>query len=640
MFTGELAVARNLQPLFGSSASVWTTSLMFFQLLLLLGYLGAARWPALTGPRGELLHAAVVLLPLLTFPFAYPVLDVPRWLAVVASLSLSVAPAFLVLSTTSVLTQRWFSQSGHPARLDPYFLYGVSNVGSLAALVVYPLLVEPLLGMRVQLGLWYGLYVVFAALHFIARPRRPQPLPAVPDAPAHAGEGTFTGWLLFSAGGSTMLPAVTNVITADASMPLLWALPLAVYLLTFVITFARVTPPWSAVVRLSVGALALSAVAFGLGQWQKSWLQPALVVAHTAVLFVACLLCHWNLVRLRPAQPSQLGRFYFAMSLGGFLGTALIALLVPMLFARVAVAALDYALAGVVLVSALLYRDRVKLAAWARAHRLGAALGATVTALFVGLVVLVFWAQVALQVYGVRTFYGLHTVKDEDGYRWLQHGNTVHGIEALDERGVPRGYYHRTSHIAQYLNSAHVGARVGVVGLGAGGLAGWSREGQQWEFFELDPEVEHIARSYFGFMEKLPASSSVVIGDARLTLADVPEGHFDTLVLDAFSSDFVPTHLLTKEAMALYKSRLQPGGRLVFHASNRLFELRPVVGALAESVGLRAECGGGLIPSAEALADASFAPLRADLALQPVVVPPGARVWTDDYINLLGALRY
>ncbi len=652
MFTAELAVARRIQPDFGSSASVWTTSLMFFQLLLFLGYLGAGSWPRLGGARAELFHLVVVLLPLASFPFRFALVDGPGWLAVMVALATSVAPSFLVLSTTSVLSQRWFSESRHQARLDPYFLFGVSNAGSLIGLLVYPLLIEPFLGMETQLTLWYGLYAVFAALHFAARPRQPQPVPPATDAASEGKAARPAGWLLFSGAGAAMLSAVTNVVTADASIPLLWALPLAVYLLTFVICFAKRTPSWTAVSRLSLAALVLGGVAFAVGRSVNVLFQPSLIVLHTVVLFVACLLAHWNLVQARPASAAKLGGYYLSLSLGGWAGTTLIAIVVPIVFAKIAITYLDYAVAGAVLIGAALYRDRAQLAHVWRHRRVRALLVGAGALGFVGLIAAATALAMHARVYGVRTFYGFHQVKDEDGFRWLHHGTTVHGIEDLAHPGEPRGYYHSRSPIGGLLRSRHAGTTIGVVGLGAGGLAGWSREGQEWDFFELDPEVVHIAETYFTFLSGMPAKHRTITGDARLTIASIEPGRYDTLVLDAFSSDFVPTHLMTREALEIYRTKVKPEGRIVFQVSNRVFDLIPVVAALAESVGLAAVWNGDVEPNEAELAEGRFAslwcvvgteqalePLVEELGWRRVVAPPGARPWTDDYVNVLGALR-
>ncbi|MBI3183680.1 MAG: fused MFS/spermidine synthase [Myxococcales bacterium] len=649
LFAAELMVARRLLPDFGSSAHVWLTCLVYYQAVLFLGYLAASRAP-LGSRHFRLLHALAVLLPMGAFPFRFLRLDAHPVLGVMAALSASVGAPLLALCATSVLAQRWLAASGLPSAKDPYFLYGSSNLGSLAALVAYPLLIEPAMGLRAQLFAWYLGYGAFALLS-IASSRRAEPA----GPPEHAPARARLSWLLFAAGGTALLTASTSVVTADAPAPLLWALPLAIYLASFVLCFSPRPLAWPTVRALTIGAIATAGAMLPLGKLVPGWLQLSTIALHSSALFAGCLVCQWNLARSRPEDTRLMGSYYLHLSLGGWLGTALLGLAAPLALGSLALPHADYALAGAVLLAALLLRDLRRLAAWASSRRARAAGGALLAlSTLTGLGLASAWA-IRRRVDGVRTFYGFHQVKDEGGLRWLHHGNTVHGLESLDpsERGEPLAYYHRSSPIGRALLAQPAG-RAAVVGLGVGSLAAYSRPGERWDFYELDPEVERLARQHFTFLSRAEGAVEVHHGDARLRLAEAPAASYRLIVVDAFSSDFVPTHLLTREAMELYLSKLSSGGVVAFHLSNRWFELSPVVARTALSKGLAVARGSGEAPDLAAQERGLFpsiwlAASPGEAALSPWVeragwswLPPrgGAQpAWTDDRLNLLEALR-
>ncbi len=657
LFTAELMVARALLPSFGSSASVWTTCLMFYQAVLFLGYLYADFVAARARlRRWRLAHAAVVLAPLATFPFHFVKVALPPVLAVLVALVASVGLSFFTLATTSIVAQRWFSLSPHPDRENPHFLYAVSNLGSLLALLAYPFVVERVLGMRVQLALWYALYGAFAVLHLASLPpakasSAPSRPPRTPPAPS-----VRIYWLLLAAGGTALLTAVSNVITLDASAPFLWMVPLVLYLVTLVIAFAPKLPAFRTVALMCAASLVAALVMLPLGRLSPRSLQVSMVVLHSAVLFAGCLLCHWNLARARPEAPELLGSYYLRVALGGSVGTALVALAVPVLFGWLALPYLDYVVAGGLLVAALVLRDRARLASFLSMRRqspltwLGLlGVGAVLVALAVSGV-----AAVKQRRYGFRTFYGLYQVKDEQGLRWFHHGNTVHGLEstAPSAQGVPLAYFHHGSPIGRLLDAGLAGPRVAVVGLGAGSLAAYSRPGEAWDFYELDPEVERIARQQFTFLSRARGQVKVVLGDARLSLPEAPDGGYSLLVVDAFSSDFVPTHLITREAVELYLGKCAPGGRVAFHVSSRTFDFVPELARIASALGAEAVCAGGVEPAKAEVDEGKFASLWVVLARRPepleplralgyrsVARLPGAGAWTDDRVDLLRALR-
>nr|WP_163785426.1 fused MFS/spermidine synthase [Myxococcus vastator] len=667
LFQVELILARLLLPSYGSSAAIWTTCLVFYQAVLVLGYFYSSR-VAVAAHQGRYrwAHLGFVLLAVVVFPFRLHLFELHPVAAILFTLTLSLGLPFLALSTTSVVAQGWFTRTEHPSRGDPFFLYGTSNAGALTALLTFPFLVEPALDLREQLGVWYagyGAFVVFALL-CIQRVRpalaggsttsepvaRTEPVPRAPRA-------SRITWLLLSASANALLLAVTNVLTLDASIPLLWILPLSLYLLTLIVCFSKRPPTPTGLNRLALGSLAVAmgAALFALARAQTSL--PSLVL-HSAVLWVGCLLMHGNLVWCRPSDPRLLGAFYLHVSLGGLVGTLLLALVVPLTLGSLALPYLDHGLTGLLLLGGLAARDMMRRGQGLPVPKLAPYVSSGAALFVVAVLVLSGWMLARGRIEGSRTFYGLYTVKDAEGLRLFQHGSTVHGVENLhpDARGEPLSYYHRGSAVGRVLASERIAReRVAVVGLGIGSLAAYGRPGERWDFYELDPEVERLARQHFSMLGSSQAALRVLAGDARLRMEEAEDGGYDVIVLDAFSSDFVPTHLLTQEALSLYLRKLAPEGLLLFHVSSRLFDLVPVLTRLSTELRVQGlvnqterltaeELASGRSPSVWFAMSASsdvVARLTQGLPFQPVDTPPelkGRRVWTDSYVNLLHAL--
>ncbi len=641
-------------PRFGSAAAVWTTSLAFFQLALLCGYalanlLGRSN-------RYRWAHLALLSLPILLMPPHLPRVELPPIAAVGLSLLLSVGPPFVALSMTSVILQRWLVRSGLPGANDPYFLYGASNAGALLALWSYPLLIEPRLDLQTQLHIWCAGYALCVVLHGLCVPAATSP-PNEGDEPQTA-QRVQTGraelvWLLMSAAPNALLMAATQAITLDANVPLLWILPLSIYLLTLIIAFAPKPPSEPAVVQICL-VLVLPAL-LGLALLgNREHLQLGYILCHSSLLGMGCLLCHRQLVSLRPSEPARIGRFYLTLSLGGLLGSISVVMGAPFLGRASTLPYVDYLVSGGWLLSAFLFRDRERLRAWLAVNasrRVGAGF---VGLLAIGLIVLLTSVPLPNEIFAKRTFYGVYRVREKNGLRYLQHGNTIHGIESLadDERGEPLSYFHRDSPVAAFLEQVEPRERVAVVGLGAGSLAAYARPGEAWDFLELDPELEPLARTYFGFLAGSAGKVRVIPGDARLSLERVPDQSYDLLILDAFSSDFVPLHLVTREAIELYLRKLRPGGRLLFHLSSRLFDLLPVFAQLAADRNLHGAFAEGRPSEDEArfistwLAlsenEADIQRLHERLDWEVLTQKPEhahRRVWSDDYLNLFDALR-
>jgi hypothetical protein len=661
LFSIELVMARLLLPGFGSSASVWTTCLVFYQVALLAGYLYAGRASRRIAAGGyRWAHLAFVAVPMAFFPFRIVAPDLPPVAAILLALTLSAGLPFLALSTTSVISQAWFTRSGHRRSHDPYFLYGLSNAGALAALLSYPFVIERSLDLPSQLRLWYAGYALYALLTAWCIRTLP---PAVatgtadvaPDmkiAPARRLE-----WLLLSAGANALLMVVTAVVSMDAPIPLVWILPLTLYLVTLILCFAPKPPSERTIAMLSFGGVAVAAaLLFAL----QAGVRPELstIALQNTILFVACLMLHDRLIRSKPASASQLGAFYLEISLGGVVGSVLIGLVVPSLFSGTPSHSIDYAIAGSLVLAAFLARDAAGWPARLRERPLRGAAIAAAAAGGIALELLVLGGGNPGDVYGSRTFYGLYRVEDQGGLRRLFHGNTVHGVENLaqERKGEPLAYYHDDSPIGRWLSVERGAPTAGIVGLGVGALAAYRQPGQQWEYYEIDPEVERVARRWFTFLGQDAAESPVLLGDARLVLQKTADARYDVLVMDTFSSDFVPLHLITREAVSLYTGKLKDGGVLFFHISNRLFDLEPILTRIASELGwkasvLRGEVAPeiseqtGRFPSiwfAMTKDDARHARLTGELGWHDRSAVPQSELpslWTDSYVDLFAAMK-
>lgn len=714
LFLIQPIVGKMILPRFGGVPAVWNTCQVFFQFALLAGYGYAHLATARLGVRRQIaLHLLILVLPVLVLPVALPRgwdtsdgrSPIPTLLGLLA---VSVGLPFLVISTTAPLLQRWFAENARGS--DPYFLYAASNLGSLAALIGYPLVIEPALSLRQQSLLWsagFGvLAVAIAVCGMIVRSATPRdPLPDErPPEPEPLTWPTRLHWVALAFVPSSLLLGVTTHVTTDlAPIPLLWVAPLALYLLSFVIAFAR-PPRWVAGVASGVAAgTLLLLLATYLGRW------PTLG-AHLLFFFAAVVALHAELARRRPPA-AQLTEFYLWMSVGGVLGGVANGIAAPLLLN-------DYYEYQVAMVLALMLMP----SPWPSTDRrpfvwvdgvLPVAVGVVAAFVFfetqstrtqwvasvacaafvrrpirlaLGVAVLFvllesFSAPQTRVLHQSRNFYGVLRVIDlpELKVHRLQHGTTTHGVQILDElrpvRRLPLAYYFPTGPIGQvFMLAAQRGHHppVAVVGLGAGSLATYAEDGQEVAFFEIDPDVVRVAQNpdYFTFLSESRGNLRFVLGDARLTLAREPARHFGLIVIDAFSSDAIPTHLLTAEALDAYLDKLADNGLIAFHVSNKYLDLPPVIAALARNRGLLAytqnddtldarEARRGKLGSEWVLVARSQEALQvvlapappdaqqdlkafAQLARQwkPLTAPPGAALWTDDYTNVLGAIRF
>ncbi len=735
LFWIEPLTSKQLLPLLGGSPGVWNTCLVFFQAMLLAGYafahLAAARLEPRRAAWAYLAVLALAAAALVTGLSDLAIRGDPGRAApipwVLLRLVTTIGLPFFALAATGPTLQRWFSLTAHPAARDPYFLYAASNLGSMIGLLAFPSLLEPFVTTSDQLSQWRGGYLALLALAVgcgaaLVRWPAAASVPesagaaasdvALPESAGAAASDVATPaatrvdapvgvrrrlrWLFLAFLPSSLLLGVTTYLSTDiAAVPLLWIVPLAIYLATFTLTFAARPPiPHRWVLRSAPVVAALWVVSIPIRWVLPHW---AMFVVQLGVLFTIAMACHGELARDRPA-PRHLTEFYLWVSLGGVLGGAFNTLLAPVLFTGTT----EYPLVVVLAVLAIPSRPRrarrplslaldvvVPAAAWGVAALLfhlvrnqgdwwwGAAAAAPVLLAlpFSGRSLRQAQALAAIYVTAVaaeqgsdkvlfahRDFYGrvrVLAVARGNGHE-LMHGTTLHGKQNLlpRYRRNPLTYYSRRGPVGdvfRVIQARPTLPRVAAVGLGTGTLAAYARPGERWSFYELNPVIERIATDprYFTYITDAPVRPTIVLGDARLRIREASAGAYDLIVLDAFSSDAIPIHLLTREAIQLYEARLAPGGLLAFNISNRYLDLEPVLAATArdnrlvawyrddEDLTSREENAG--IDRSEwvvlARSRQDLGPLVRD-TLWHELPPTRLRAWTDDFSGLLPVLQW
>jgi hypothetical protein len=729
LFIVQPLFARMVLPLLGGSPAVWNTALVFYQAVLLLGYTYAHLITRrLSFRRQIILHGLVLLLPLVVLPIRLPEGWTPPtthspvlWL--MALFGVAVGLPFFVVSTSSPLLQKWFAGMGR-AGADPYYLYAASNLGSMVGLLSYPFLVEPSLHLMQQSSLWAVGYLVLIVLLgscgvLLWRAHRVNEMvEATPVSQAGQPE-TLTlwrrlRWLLLAFVPSSLMLSVTSYISTDvAAIPLLWVVPLALYLMTFILVFARrPIPHWIMIELLPIMLLPMVVVLASHAVQTTIMLIPI----HLVTFFIVAMVCHGELAQDRP-QPQQLTEFYLWMSLGGVLGGGFNALVAPLLFSSVVEYPLTLVLACLLLPNRAPVADEdgtspsgnsVRAEAESKRQRLlDGALPVGLLVLVAGLVWFVQQReeltgsiQIGLMfgvpalicfsfakrpirfglgvgaillasmlymggagriIYAERTFFGIHRVglDDTGQYHVLYHGSTIHGMQSLDpaRRTELLTYYSPSGPLGQIFTTfdeALVEHNIAVVGLGAGSVVCHKQPDQHWTFYEIDPSVERIARDprFFTYLQDCAPDAEVILGDGRLFLASAPPNHYGLMILDAYSSDAMPVHLLTREAIQVYLAKLAPGGLLAFNVSNRYFDLKPVLANLAQDAGLIIRAKDDLDVSELQLQQGKIGsqwvllvrqvedlgPLANDPRWFTPQPKPGTRVWTDDYSSLFSAL--
>ena len=643
LFQLELIAGQTALPYYGGSYYVWTACLLFYQAVLVAGYgYALALCESMRAKTRMRTHLALLAAAIIVMPAAFPSqAAVHPVLDILSRLSRFIAFPFLLLSASATLCQKAYSESASGAGDDPYPIFAWSNAGSLAGMLAHSLVLEPALSLSAEILLWRAAFALYALCL----------VPSLFLRARDAGRGSAADgaldedrpyflWFILPAGTTALLTAVTNYQSSvTASIPLTWMLPLSVYLLSFALLFARDGLSPNAIRAVVIVLFAgLSALLWHFG----SPLAIVLIALLNWALLFACLIAHRELYLAKPRSPGLAPRYYLMMGLGGVAGTALVT--------PVAAFHLSFGFADLYL-ALLLY-----VAAMAYASARGSPAGYRRAALSAGLLsVLVFLGRAVSgksQVYGLRNFYGIYRVEDDRklGVRRFVHGTTVHGIQYLDPGKELKTtvYYSAESPVSEVLRSFPA-KRVGAVGLGVGVSCADAKPGTAWTFYELDPDVVDIARKYFTFLPKCRADVVVKTGDARLLLGAEAPGSFDLLYLDAFSGGSVPFHLLTKEAMDVYRSRLRPGGVMIFHVSANFLDLVPILRLGTSAAGLQSLVKRvSFDPEDPARLSSEWLVATTDPAYlrklsrngwQRPEAPAGWKVWTDDYRNVLKAIK-
>ncbi len=715
LFSVQPLFTKMVLPRLGGSPAVWSVAMVFFQSLLLMGYVYAHLLMRINNRLIPILvHVAVLVLAFATLPLAIavrwgepPTSGYAIWLLglFVASIGLP----FFALAANNPLLQAWFVRTGHPDGTDPYFLYASSNIGSFLALLSYPFVFEPIFTLRMQNLLWtggYGLLIALIAACGLLLWRSPA---LVPDRVVAESEvpppslATQARWVFLAAVPSGLLIAVTAHISTDvAAAPLLWVLPLSLYLLTWVLVFqTRPLLPHKWMLRAQPVAIAGVIVLLAVGGEQNLLLTLG---GHQLGFFVIAMACHGELARTRPPARYLTG-FYVALSFGGMVGGLFAGLIAPNVFSWIAEYPILIVLAAlcrpignerwpglsrwlwplaVAIALLLIVPSQMKGEMFERfeAHRIYLAGGVAVLGMLLALVfdtarlklaAIAALALVLVRVYPtddgrvdtVRSFFGVHKIVTTPGGRYhvLMHGTTIHGAQKflnadgtpVAGRPEPISYYHKDGGIGQAITAVRErkGAplRVAAIGVGSGTLACAAAPGEAWKFFEIDQTMVDTARDtrYFTYVQSCQPDFKPVIGDARLTFAREADGLYDLIIVDAYSSDAIPIHLATQEAMKIYKDKLAPQGVVLMHVSNRHLELASVVVGIADANGMKSwvydEDSGrdddyifatNVVVSARA--DADVGKLAASDKWEATDAKADQRVWTDDYCNVLGAV--
>jgi spermidine synthase len=708
LFAVQPLFAKMVLPQLGGTPAVWSVAMVFFQAMLLLGYAYAHLLTKLAPGRVSVgIHLAVMIVAVFALPLGIatgwgrpPEGGQSFWL--LGLFAASIGLPFFALSANGPLLQAWFARTGHPQAKDPYFLYAASNIGSFLALLAYPFLIEPFSRLPQQTFGWTaGFYLLIALIAAcgLLLVRSPNILPDVStdDAAPPTVRDALT-WIALAAVPSALLIAITAHISTDvAAAPFLWVVPLALYLLTFVIAFQTrpVLPHW-AVSAIAPAAIILLVVSLALGSADQILF---LIAINLAGFFVLALMCHGELARRRPPA-RYLTAFYLWLSFGGMVGGIFAGLIAQQIFNWVVEYPLLIIFAALCRPGLAWPRKPYELAGWAViALGVVAMLVATgfngyelpdrsfnlwiaailVLSLALQRSVATFAGAIAASIlfivlFGVdsgkrdfvRSFFGVHKVQEVDGgqFRILKHGTIEHGAERIRNpdgtpvtgRPVPITYYHDQSPMAQGLRAARQkrGGPIAaaVVGLGTGTLACQMEPGDRVTFYEIDPAVVQLARNprNFRYLTECKPDANIVIGDARLTLADAPDGTYDIIIIDAFSSDAIPTHLLTREAVAIYKSKIKPNGMILMHISNKHMVLGPVVAGVAEANDMVTRINdsdegyddSNHVFSSEVAAianrDEDFGVLADSKRWEIEQADESDWVWTDDYSNVIGAI--
>jgi len=666
LFQVQPLIAKFILPWFGGSAAVWSAALLFFQLLLLAGYFYAHCLIRYLTPKRQLwvhltvLAASLATLPIIPSAYWKPAAGGDPTLKILLLLGATIGLPYTLLSATSPLLQAWYLRTHEGA--IPYRLFALSNFGSMLALLSYPFMIEPQFALSRQAILWSMGYAAFVLVCGIAAWRSDRGTAVVQTAPeigkttgVPPKASTMILWVALAACASSLLLATTSHLTANvAPIPLLWVVPLSLYLLSFIFCFesGRLYQRW---IFMPLLLVSLALYARGMVQFEDNAdVIKILIPALCGALFVCCMVCHGELARRKP-HPQYLTQFYLMVSIGGAVGGLFVALAAPHLFHTYLEMPIAVAACGLLAVCSLWHDDKGELRpAWMRFAMMAAAAG---FAAYLGR------QQVDTNRYyslSVRNFYGVLHVRDDPGgddgsvgQRVLIHGTINHGTElkAPNSGRIPTSYFGINSGISRAIRAKGDSGpiRLGILGLGAGVTASLARAGDTLHYYEINPLIPQLASTQFSFFPSCPADKRILMGDGRLVLENLPSENLDVLTMDAFSSDAVPVHLLTREAYEIYRRHLKPDGIIIVNISNRYLNLEPIVAQSAKEIGWS---GVKVTDDGEAEAfyvastwvvlspQASFFkhPFFRDAAVTPIETSPGFRPWTDDYSDIVQAV--
>jgi spermidine synthase len=656
LFQVQPLIAKFILPWFGGSAAVWNAALLFFQLLLLAGYFYAHCLIRYLKPKQQfwthltLLTVSFATLPIIPSAYWKPTGGADPTFRIIVLLGATIGLPYMLLAATSPLLQAWYLRAKSSA--VPYRLFALSNFGSMLALLSYPIAIEPKLTLSRQAVIWSTGYVAFALVCALAAWKSKEGIaPVLSEEHEKAtppGFGTIVLWILLAACASTLLLGTTTHLTQNvAPIPLLWVVPLSLYLLSFILAFEsdHIYQRWL-FLPLLVGALGL--FTWGLAQSENNGDIKKTIAALCGALFVTCMFCHGELAKHKP-HPRYLTQFYLMVSVGGALGGLFVALGAPRLFKTYLEMPVAVAACGFLLV-AVLWRSPM----WLRLSLLIAAAG---FAVYLGRV-----ERDSRKPYILiaRNFYGVMSVRDDlpedesPGQRVLIHGTINHGTEVLMPGGgrIATSYFGTGTGISRAIRAKGEAGpiRIGILGLGAGVTAALARAGDTLHYYEINPLVVDIAQSKFDFWKECPADKKLFLGDGRLVLESLPSENLDVLAMDAFSSDSVPIHLLTREAYQTYLKHLKPDGVLIINVSNRYLDLEPVIGKAMAEMGWH-----GLIIADDGVEQPYYTSstfivlshsedffknkLFNGYASQVVLNRPEFHPWTDDYSNIIQILK-
>jgi hypothetical protein len=647
LFQIQPMLAKFILPWFGGSAAVWSAALLLFQLVLLGGYLYAHVLVRYLQPRMQfIVHATLLAASFLVLP----IIPAAHWkptntggdpaMQILLLLAATAGLPYMLLSATSPLLQAWYSRT-RPGAI-PYRLFALSNFGSMLALLSYPLLFEPKLVLGAQAKLWSIVYAIFAIACAIAGWKSRKTTGA---APQNHRESTATSprvgdvflWIGLAACASTLLLAVTSHLTQNvAPIPLLWIVPLSLYLLSFIVCFES-PRLYNRIVFLPLLAVSLGVLAYGDYMYENNAELNRLIPALCAALFVCCMVCHGEVARRKP-DPKHLTLFYLMISVGGAVGGLFVALFAPRFFSGYW--ELPIAMVACVALMTCVLPKRLVMTAVTIAF-----------AIYLGRAE---WLKNREYVLSARNFYGMLRVRDEKTQRVLIHGTIKHGwqLRKPGSERIPTSYFGSGSGVSKAIHTKGEAGpiRIGVLGLGAGVIATLARAGDTLHYYEINPLVEEIANREFGFLAACPASKRVFLGDGRLVLEALPDESLDVLVLDVFSSDAIPVHLLTREAFTIYQRHLKPDAVLAIHITNRFLDLEPVVAQAATEDGWTA-----MIVADDGFDQDYYSPSDWVVLSRSATIfkhpnfqdgytdklrsRANFRPWTDDYSNVLQILR-